>query len=608
MRSRIGRHPDYKDRPPEDKDKITGGIWQNYSDEAKQRITRQTEKAFFAIMNVFKDFGGTTSMNADWERGYREGERKTEDRTRGIPVQRDRQAQFAKKAQQQHVAYGSNPKNPVQQEQRSERQEALRYRAGQKKEQHQGLGKVPVVQDRKPWQPFESKPVEKVFEAPEVKNLTPRSVLFMPTMHLKSIAEDVKGDVYVEGTVSMPLKDLQGDLLEVPALVQAKNAMVTPPNDLVWLDHFSPYAKPEAGSEPPIGRFVKSAILSQKSQDGKEYPALWAKMLMNKAHPKFKETLYELKNKFRNAFSMEFVPVREGLKMVQGKIVNSISEIKYFATSLVRAPANEGATISKVYVRAFANSSKFCPVRVKGLGWIGQTVMEKKSDLEIKEAEPEEEPEDEPEEEPEEEPETKGTLKRRDYDRQTGSTAAERHSTAMGEWGDPALDKSRASLKSPLDRLDAVEKMLAVIGKNMAIMGKSLGITGLKGIDEDTTEALGETDGVGIDDEQEPGEVKHGKMGAPKKQRIITTFDGPDLPGEEVEGQDISTKALYRFIAKTVNDSVAKAVDRKTVFRKDSFNEDATPKTKSVERMKLIEADDGSIESQLAIMDEFRSD
>ena len=613
MRARISRTPDYRNRSEKDKDKITAGIWHGYPEETKRRIAKREEKtmdketlkmALQSIMKACRDFGGWTSHNADWERGAREGERKTEDRQRGIQVQRDREAQFQKKAQEQHVAFASNPKNPVQQEQRGERQEALRYRAGQRKEQHQGLGKVPAgPREHRPFKPISTTPVEKSFDLTRLEKppgLTPRSVLFIPTLHVKSIAEDVKGNVFVEGTVSMPIKDLQGDLLEVPALVQAKNAMVTPPNDLVWLDHYSPYARPEAGAEAPIGRFVKSAII----QAAKGQPSLWAKMIMNKAHPQFKETLYELKNKFRNAFSMEFVPVREGLKMVQGKIVNSISEIKYFATSLVRAPANEGATISKVYVKAFANSLQFCPVRVKGLGWIGQTVMEKQTSMERKETEPEAEPEDEPEEEPEEEPEP---LETRDFDRQTGSTAAERHSTAMGEWGDPALDKARATLKaSPMQRLDTLEKMMAIIGKNMALMGKSLGINmDFKGIDEDTTEVLGEEEGPGIDDEQQPGEVKHGKMGAPKKQRVITTFDGPDLPGEEVEGQDISTKSLLRFIRKSVNGAVAQAIDRKTVFRKDSFNEEAAPKTKSAQRMQMLEKDDGSIESQLAIVDEY---
>lgn len=64
----------------------------------------------------------------------------------------------------------------------------------------------------------------------------------------------------------------------------------------------------------------------------------------NKAHPRYSKVGYELKNGFYNAFSMEFVPVREGVKWVRGKLANAISDIKYFATSLVRAPANEGAT------------------------------------------------------------------------------------------------------------------------------------------------------------------------------------------------------------------------------------------------------------------------
>jgi hypothetical protein len=201
-----------------------------------------------------------------------------------------------------------------------------------------------------------------------------RYALFMPA-RLKTVGDPHTGQVYVEGYINMPVKDLQGDLLELPALHQAQVAMIQPPHNLVWLDHKSPYASPMYNDAPPIGRFIKSKIVKIGST-----PALWARMLMNKAHPDFQRTFYELKNKFRNAFSMEFIPLPgcEVLKTVGDKIVNAISGIKYFATSLVRAPANEGATTTRVYVKAFANSSKFCPVLLKGVGWTGQTVMKRR--------------------------------------------------------------------------------------------------------------------------------------------------------------------------------------------------------------------------------------
>lgn len=73
----------------------------------------------------------------------------------------------------------------------------------------------------------------------------------------------------------------------------------------------------------------------------------------------------------------------------------------------MRAPANEGATITSVYQKAFANSSQFYPIQVAGPGWVGQSVRMKGVEGKLpkhtlrKEAEPEVEPEEEPEAEPE---------------------------------------------------------------------------------------------------------------------------------------------------------------------------------------------------------------
>jgi hypothetical protein len=78
----------------------------------------------------------------------------------------------------------------------------------------------------------------------------------------KAFGDVQKGDVIVEGFVSAPIKDLQGDVLELPALVQAKAAMTAPPHNLVWLDHESPYARPiENQGTPPIAKFVEAKIV-----------------------------------------------------------------------------------------------------------------------------------------------------------------------------------------------------------------------------------------------------------------------------------------------------------------------------------------------------------
>lgn len=490
--------------------------------------------------------------------------------------------------------------------------------------------------------------------------------LFIPVtlgLATKSMGGVEKGDLVVEGYVSAPIKDLQGDILDEKALIQAKNVMTKPPYNHVWLDHFSPYAKPmQAGDQAPIGNFVDARLKRIKG-----IPALWAKMILNKAHPQAASVAYQLRKGFYNAFSMEFVPQDQAVKMVGGRPTNVITGIKYFATCLVRAPAQEIATVEKVYTKAFANSSKFYPVRVLSSGGVGQTVRTKgvnenlsiEERLQQRELEPEEEPEPElePEQEPEGEPEEdpgfpqqappgKGDqegspLEMRDYDRETGTTAPERANTALGEWGDPALDKGAyaKALKESQARIERLEDYARLNGKqvtnrlrtldatqqatlgvlkaltvNLGAIGKGLGIQ-LKGIDEDTLETLGKYTGFSdIESEQKPPEVKPGKL-KPARQRIITSFDdvNPDMTsvddqavGGEPSGSGYNESGVKTLGARDVATLVRKEFRHEMahlgVVRKGfSGDEYAGPITAAMRTKRLMENDDGSIESQMDI-------
>jgi len=618
MRARIGSDPKYGDRSEEAKDKITAGIWHGYPDETKERLAAREGKSVLQMSEkryaylLSKDFGGWTSQNSDWERGYREGERKQEDRQRGIENQRSREPQFNKK--EVKPIYATDADNEVRKEQKKERQDSLRYRAGEMKEQHQGVGKVTVT----PGKP--TKPVAKPLPTTAKYFKTERYGLFIPIetrMATKSVGEISKGDLLVEGFISAPVKDLQGDVLEEPALIKAKNTIVKDGQNLVWLDHESPYANPEANqATPPIGKFVDAKIVKNKG-----IPSLWVRMLVNKAHPLFEKVAYELKNGFYKSFSMEFIPLRAIPKVIGGKLANAIGDIKYFATSLVRAPACEMANITKVYQKAFANSSRFYPVQVKWPEGTGQIVKEKGENTMsiVKEAEPEYEPEAEPEDEPEDEPTasmegpTPQEMQRpfysqKEYDRQTGGTAAERLSTAMGEWGDPALEKGRAVMKDHADRISRLEsyaeksfKLLKAVARGTALMGKQYGIE-IKGIDESTMESLdpqGASGSSGLD-EQAPPDVRTGPQ-KPKTQRIIEGLDLPEDQGvASVDDQEVGSKSA-RYIADLVRKTVAKEISKKIVVRK-GFNEYAGPQSESMRKAQAMEKDDGSIDSQLAII------
>jgi hypothetical protein len=913
MRPEIGSNPRYAKRSEEDKDAITAGTWQNYSDKVKRRLRGQYAgkdktvmnaqsfmylRGYFARMELDtslkslpskrdepgwpksppkgyptdrtqyadpanfkypldsedhvraawsyinmpknrakyedhelatmenrikkagakydidfseKDFGGWTSQNLDWERGFREGERKAEDRQRGIETQRTRTPQLQAKQGDQTLPY-SDPNNPVRVEQRRERQAGLRQRAGERKLQHQEPGTVvanvtgekkqltildvlgpeavdlkddlgPLSDPEKHGKPFYAQPqgeeptytdledivqgkgpiematalhleMEAVQDHPGVScdkahpgehhvswaqrnkdadaewkqfygRYAPRPLpqkikrygLFAPfEVHVatKSVGYGdnaiEKGDLVVECFVSAPIKDLQGDILDVPALMQAKQAMVRAPTNRIWLDHESPYAKPiENQGTPPIGKFVESKIVKVAG-----VPALWAKWIVNKAHPQYKKVAYELQKGFYNAMSMEFIPDLNGQmqKMIGNKLVNVINSIKYFATSLVRAPANEMATITRVYQknvglvpvmalgeaqprrvyeRAFANSSRFMPIRVKSLVGFGQYVMEKEENLrtkqQLKEAEPENEPEPELEAEPEAEleleaepedwtdqeampqaqpritagqrptkkeaePESESESEpsdsdsddstdddsdedgdgvqekvgspelpysRKDYDRETGYVAPERATTAIGEWGDPALEKARlAKMEKQIKRLEGYAELT---GKSINRLGvyaqrqtaflkaiaKSQGID-TKGIDEGLApDTLGVYDGFKtITDEQEPPEVPKTKL-KPRPQRFIATFPTKDEDVEyddsqEVGGEPVGVKGLDRRINAIVTKALEKQLPRKIVVRK-GYAEHAGPVPESVRRMQAIQQDNGSLESQLDVND-----
>jgi hypothetical protein len=226
------------------------------------------------------------------------------------------------------------------------------------------------------------------------------------------------------------------------------------------------------------------------------------------------------------------------------------------------------------------------------------------------EAEPELEPEGEPEPSPEEEPESlkmQYPFSRKDYDRETGSTAPERASTAIGEWGDPALEKARAVLKDHAHRLVKLEKyamqsgrMLKALMGNTTMIAKALGVE-VKGIDEDTPEAVEWADiGPGSSDltESKPPEVQPGKL-KPDKQRIITQVEPGDEDIEDTDTQKV--KGLRQTIAGLVKKEVDRAVARKIVVRK-GFAEYAGAISESVERQRAMQNDDGSLESQLAVV------
>ena len=204
---------------------------------------------------------------------------------------------------------------------------------------------------------------------------------------------------------------------------------------------------------------------------------------------------------------------------------------------------------------------------------------------------------------------------RKDYDRETGYVAPERATTAIGEWGDPALEKARLA-----KRIKRLEGYAQLTGKSINRLGvyaqrqtqflKAIANhmqMDTKGIDEGLApDTLGVYDGfTTITDEQEPPEVKPGKL-KPRTQRFISTFATKDEDTEDVDSQEVGGEPIGKSLQRRIDAMIAKSVDRqiqkKFVVRK-GYAEHAGPVPESVRRLQAINNDNGSLESQLEVND-----
>jgi hypothetical protein len=152
--------------------------------------------------------------------------------------------------------------------------------------------------------------------------------------------------------------------------------------------------------------------------------------MLNKEHPRFRNVWNELKSGMYNAFSMEFMPVHEAKEWIGKELTNVVDDIKYLSTSLVRAPANEGAFITKVYAKSF-----------QGLPWTVSKSLSATADLDNQKNIGERK------------------MQNKDLGRETGTTAPERSNTALGEWGDPTLEKGQAQLRTSKERMSALNQL-----------------------------------------------------------------------------------------------------------------------------------------------------
>lgn len=164
-------------------------------------------------------------------------------------------------------------------------------------------------------------------------------------------AVNSEGNYYVEGFISTPLKDLDGETVLESVLAEWEKECVAPPHNLGWLWHESPYTAKENMDKIPILRFVESKLMEREMPNGLKTKGLWAKAILNKLHPRCEEIWGLIKSGFINAFSAEFVPVNIN------PLMKTIDRAKYLSTSIVMAPCNDGTTITAAYIKSFGNNN-----------------------------------------------------------------------------------------------------------------------------------------------------------------------------------------------------------------------------------------------------------
>jgi len=183
---------------------------------------------------------------------------------------------------------------------------------------------------------------------------------------------EIKGQkkYYVTGYISTKDLDLVNDIVTEEALIDMAE-QVNSGNIKLDMDHEAWRKGDDGPNMLPIGRIVEAKFEP-------EHNRLWVKAQINSNSERFKKVWANIKDKFIDAFSIAFKPIKIATKWIEGKEVRLLEKVELLNVALTGNPANPEAKITNVFA--------------KSRDYMEEQNMAKDEKVEIKEEVVEEEP------------------------------------------------------------------------------------------------------------------------------------------------------------------------------------------------------------------------
>jgi len=159
---------------------------------------------------------------------------------------------------------------------------------------------------------------------------------------------DIKGEkkYYVTGYISTKDLDLVNDIVTEEALIDMAE-QVNKGNIKLDMDHEAWRKGDEGPNMLPIGRIVEAKFEPEENR-------LWVKAQINSNSSRFKTIWASIKDKFIDAFSIAFRPIKIATKWVNGKEIRLLEKVQLLNVALTGNPANPEAKITNVFAKSRA--------------------------------------------------------------------------------------------------------------------------------------------------------------------------------------------------------------------------------------------------------------
>ncbi len=160
---------------------------------------------------------------------------------------------------------------------------------------------------------------------------------------------EVKGvkEYYISGYLTSSKKDLVNDIVD-PECQEDMLQQLKSGNLKIDVEH--ELFKKGTGTKTPAGRFVDFR------RDAK---GLWVKVHLNRNYPNFKEMVEQIRDKFYDAFSIAFRPVKFVMKEINGVKVRILKKILLLNAAITGNPANTDCMFGAIATKSIEEYELF---------------------------------------------------------------------------------------------------------------------------------------------------------------------------------------------------------------------------------------------------------